>query len=57
MKPPAWRSLWRSLVNELVRLNRARLDEKSLANLSHREKTAMVKGALNQHHRQPTRCC
>jgi hypothetical protein len=57
MKPPGSRSLWRSLVDELVRLNRARLDEKSLANLSHREKTAVVKGALNQHHRQQTKCC
>jgi hypothetical protein len=57
MKPPASRSLWRSLVDELVRLNRARLDEKSLAKLSRREKTTLVKAALNQHHRQPTKCC
>jgi hypothetical protein len=49
--------LWRSLVNEVRRLNSARLDRGALSKLPRREQTAMVKAALTKHHGSPNRCC
>jgi hypothetical protein len=49
--------LWRALLNDLRRLNSARLGKKALAKLPHREKSRAVKAALKAYHQNKDRCC
>ncbi len=51
------RRSWQSLMNELRRLNNARLGRNALAKLPRRERSKAVKAALEAHHQTPNRCC
>lgn len=45
------------VVNELQRLNSARMGKSELSRLSSRQAAQAVKAALNAHHRGRPRCC
>ena len=45
------------LMNEMRRLNRARLDSEELARLAPRDRVRAVKAALAAHHQKASRCC
>jgi hypothetical protein len=50
-------ALAREVAIELRRLNSARMDSATLANIPSRDRRRIVKAALREHHRNPTRCC
>jgi len=50
-------ALAREIANELRRLNSARMDSATLANMPPRDRRRIVKAALREHHRDPHRCC
>jgi len=47
----------RAIASELRRLNSARMDSATLASLPPRDRRRIVKAALREHHRDPSRCC
>jgi hypothetical protein len=49
--------LIRVVVNEIQYLNNARMDRGVLSAMTRRERRAVVKAALSDHHRHPNRCC
>jgi hypothetical protein len=51
------RTLSHELVDELVRLNTARLGSNELSRLTPRDRVRAVKAALAAHHKGTSRCC
>lgn len=51
------RRLSHELVEELQRLNSARMGEDELSRLAPRDRVRAVKAALNTHHEGSARCC
>jgi hypothetical protein len=50
-------ALARAIAIELRRLNSARMDSATLANMPPRARRRIVKAALREHHSDPHRCC